>query len=101
MREFEGRVAVVTGGASGIGRAMADRFAEAGMKVVLADIEEQALDAAVVEMRQAEHDVLGVICDVSAEAAIQNLADRTLEEYGAGPPPLQQRGRRRRWGDRW
>lgn len=82
MREFEGKVAVVTGGASGIGRAMADRFAEAGMKVVLADVEEDALDAAVVEMRQAEHDVLGVVCDVSTEAAIQNLADRTIEEYG-------------------
>jgi NAD(P)-dependent dehydrogenase (short-subunit alcohol dehydrogenase family) len=82
MREFEGKVAVVTGAASGIGRAMADRFAEAGMKVVLGDVEEQALDAAVTEMRQAEHDVLGVLCDVSTEEAIQNLADRTLEQYG-------------------
>ena len=83
MREFEGKVAVVTGAASGIGRAMADRFAEAGMKVVLGDVEEQALDAAVTEMRQAEHDVLGVRCDVSTEDAIQDLADRTLEAYGA------------------
>ena len=82
MREFEGKVAVVTGAASGIGRAMADRFAEAGMKVVLGDVEEQALNAAVTEMRQAEHDVLGVRCDVSTEAAIQDLADRTLEAYG-------------------
>lgn len=82
MREFEGKVAVVTGAASGIGRAMADRFAEAGMKVVLADVEEQALDAAVTEMRQAEHDVLGVLCDVSTEEALQDLADRTVAEYG-------------------
>jgi len=82
MQEFEGKVAVVTGAASGIGRAMADRFAEAGMKVVLADVEEEALDAAVTEMRQAEHDVLGVLCDVSTEEALQNLADRTVEEYG-------------------
>ena len=82
MREFEGKVAVVTGAASGIGRAMADRFADAGMKVVLADVEEQALDVAVAEMRQAEHDVVGVLCDVSTEAAIQDLADRALEAYG-------------------
>lgn len=82
MREFEGKVAVVTGGASGIGRAMADRFAQAGMKVVLADVEEDALEAAVTEMRQAEHEVLGVVCDVSTEAALQDLADRTLAEYG-------------------
>ena len=52
------------------------------MKVVLGDVEEQALNAAVTEMRQAEHDVLGVRCDVSTEAAIQDLADRTLEAYG-------------------
>lgn len=82
MQEFEGKVAVVTGAASGIGRAMADRFAEAGMKVVLGDVEEEALDRAVTEMRQAEHDVIGVLCDVSSEAGVQNLADRTLEEYG-------------------
>ena len=82
MQEFEGKVAVVTGAASGIGRAMADRFAEAGMKVVLGDVEEQALDRAVTAMRQAEHDVIGVLCDVSTEAGVQNLADRALEAYG-------------------
>ena len=82
MREFEGKVAVVTGGASGIGRAMADRFAAAGMKVVLGDVEEQALDRAVTELRQGEHDVIGVLCDVSTEAGVQNLADRALEAYG-------------------
>ncbi|MBT5773937.1 MAG: SDR family NAD(P)-dependent oxidoreductase [Dehalococcoidia bacterium] len=82
MQEFEGKVAVVTGAASGIGRAMADRFAEAGMKVVLGDVEEQALDRAVTAMRQAEHDVIGVLCDVSTEAGVQNLADRAVEAFG-------------------
>ncbi|MDA0353316.1 MAG: SDR family NAD(P)-dependent oxidoreductase [Chloroflexi bacterium] len=82
MREFEGKVAVVTGAASGIGRAMADRFAAAGMKVVLADVEERALEGAVTELRQGEHDVLGVLCDVSTEAALQDLADRTIDAYG-------------------
>jgi NAD(P)-dependent dehydrogenase (short-subunit alcohol dehydrogenase family) len=82
VQEFEGKVAVVTGAASGIGRAMADRFAEAGMKVVLGDVEEQALDRAVTAMRQAEHDVIGVLCDVSTEAGVQNLADRAVEAFG-------------------
>lgn len=82
MQDFEGRVAVVTGAASGIGRAMADRFAAEGMKVVLADVEKDALDAAVTEMRRAEHDVLGVVCDVSKADAVRELADRTLETYG-------------------
>lgn len=82
MQEFENKVAVVTGGASGIGRAMADRFAEAGMKVVLGDVEEQALDRAVTEMRQAEHDVIGVLCDISTEAGVQQLADSAVEAYG-------------------
>ena len=53
MREFRGRVAVVTGGASGIGRAMATRFAAEGMRLVLADIEEAALAAAVDDFRAA------------------------------------------------
>jgi NAD(P)-dependent dehydrogenase (short-subunit alcohol dehydrogenase family) len=82
MQNFEGKVAVVSGAASGIGRAMADRFAQAGMKVVLADVEEGALDAAVTQLRQAEHDVIGVQCDVSTDAALRDLADRTLDAYG-------------------
>ena len=82
MQDFEGRVAVVTGAASGIGRALAERFAAEGMKVVLADVEEEALDGAVTEMRRAEHDVLGVLCDVSRPDAVRELAERTLDAYG-------------------
>ena len=65
MRDFAGRVAVVTGAASGIGFALAERFAEEGMRVVLADIEEPALEAATQALRLKEHDVLGVHTDVA------------------------------------
>lgn len=82
MQDFEGKVAVVTGGASGIGLAMATRFAQEGMKVVLADIEAPALEAAVTQLRQQEHDVLGVVTDVTQPESIEALKDRALEAYG-------------------
>ena len=82
MHDFEGKVAVVTGAASGIGFALAARFAQEGMKVVLADVEAPALEAAVTKLRQQEHDVLGVVTDVSKPEAVEALAQRTLETYG-------------------
>ncbi len=82
MRDFEGRVAVVTGAASGIGRAFAERFGREGMKVVLADVERDALDAAVRELRTQELDVLGVVTDVSSPASVEGLAKQTLDAYG-------------------
>src|SRR6185437_10721208 len=82
MREFKGRVAVVTGAASGIGRAMAERFAREGMKVVLSDIEHDALAATVQELRQQEFDVKGVVTDVSKPESVEILAQQTLAEYG-------------------
>jgi len=83
LKNFAGRVAVVTGGASGIGRAMADRFAREGMRIVLADIEQSALDQAQSEMRAAGADVVGVRTDVSDGAQVKALADRALEAFGA------------------
>lgn len=83
MRDFGGKVAVVTGAASGIGRATATRFAEEGMKVVMADIEEVALQGAVAELAGAGHEVLGVPTDVSDWEAVSRLADRTIEAYGS------------------
>ena len=83
MKDFEGKVAVVTGAASGIGRATATCFAQAGMKVVLADIEEPALAAVVSELTEAGHSVLGVPTDVSKWEAIQALADATMAAFGA------------------
>lgn len=82
MKAFKGKVAVVTGAASGIGRATATRFAEEGMKVVMADIEEAALADAVTSLDNAGHEVIGVPTDVSSWDAIQALADRTMAEFG-------------------
>jgi len=82
MQEFEGKVAVVTGAASGIGLAMASRFASEGMRVVLADVEAPALNAAVTGLRQQEHEVLGVVTDVSSAAAVEALAQQTLDAFG-------------------
>ena len=75
MHDFAGKVAVVTGGASGIGLGMATRFVQEGMKVVLADIEEPVLDAAVTRLRQQEHDVIGVVTDVSKAESVEALAE--------------------------
>jgi NAD(P)-dependent dehydrogenase (short-subunit alcohol dehydrogenase family) len=82
MQDFPGKVAVVTGAASGIGLALATRFASEGMCVVLADVEQPALEAAVTRLRQQEYDVLGVVTDVSSASAVEELAQKTLATYG-------------------
>ena len=82
MQDFEGKVAVVTGAASGIGRGLAERLAREGMKVVLSDIDEATLDATVQAMRRAEHDVIGVVTDVARPEAVEELAAKALEAYG-------------------
>lgn len=81
MLQLEGKVAVVTGGASGIGFAMAERFAENGAKIVLADIEDDALDLAVAALRASGVDVIGVQTDVSDPESMRHLALRTLDEF--------------------
>ena len=83
MKEFKERTAVVTGGASGIGRAMVASFLEAGMKVVLADIDEERLEATVKSFKEAGGNVLGVPMDVSDATQVQDLAQKTLDSYGA------------------
>ncbi|MGH2365692.1 MAG: SDR family NAD(P)-dependent oxidoreductase [Chloroflexota bacterium] len=82
MHDFAGKVAVVTGGASGIGRALSERFVREGMKVVIADIEQSALESLVAELRLAGGNVLGVPTDVSREDSVQALADHALRAYG-------------------
>ncbi|MFC0527315.1 SDR family NAD(P)-dependent oxidoreductase [Phytohabitans kaempferiae] len=81
--ELEGRVAVVTGAASGIGRALAAALGEQGCRVVLADIEAAALDAAVAELRAAGRECIGVVTDVSDAASVEALAHRAEQAYGA------------------
>jgi NAD(P)-dependent dehydrogenase (short-subunit alcohol dehydrogenase family) len=83
MEELRGKVAVVTGGASGIGRAVANAAAAAGMKVVLGDIEEAALKEAETSMAASGADVLGVVTDVSVGSSVDELRDRALERFGA------------------
>ena len=80
MKDFRGRVAVVTGGASGIGKALAKAFLGEGMKVVIADVEERALAAAT---RELGGEVTGVLTDVSEPASVNALADRVFELHGA------------------
>lgn len=81
MNELENKVAVVTGAASGIGLALSKAFAERGMKVVMADIEAQALEGAVAQLPVGA-DALAVVTDVSDAAAMDALAARTLERFG-------------------
>jgi NAD(P)-dependent dehydrogenase (short-subunit alcohol dehydrogenase family) len=83
MKEFGGKVAVVTGAASGIGRAMAERFAAEGMKVVLADVEEGALARAEAELKSGGATVLAVRTDVSRASDVEALARRTVDAFGA------------------
>ena len=82
MRELRGRTAVVTGGASGIGRAMVERFAREGMRVVVADVEASALETAVRELCANGAEVTGVATDVSRFESVQELERRVVETYG-------------------
>jgi len=83
IEQLDGRVAVVTGGGGGLGRAMGERFAAEGMKVVLADVRAEPLDATVAELRARGLEVRGVVADVSRWDSVESLRDRALEAYGA------------------
>ena len=82
MDDLAGRTAVITGGASGIGLAMARRFGDAGMRLVLADVESDPLDAAVAELSAAGHEVVGMLCDVSDLDAVRALESFAREQFG-------------------
>ncbi len=83
MKDFQGKVAVITGGASGLGRAMAERFAREGMRIVLADVEPTALAGAEAEMKAAGAQVIGVRTDVAKAAEVEALAQQALAAFGA------------------
>ena len=81
--DLKERVAVVTGGASGIGRGMAEAFLEQGMKVVIGDVETAALDQTVAELKAAGGEVAGTVCDVSIQDSVDAMAKFALDTYGA------------------
>jgi NAD(P)-dependent dehydrogenase (short-subunit alcohol dehydrogenase family) len=83
MRELVGKTAFVTGGAGGIGFALGRAFAEAGMKVMLADIETEVLEAAVKSLHNVGPDVRGVSCDVADPVSVDRAARETIEAFGA------------------
>ncbi len=83
MRELGGKVAVVTGAASGIGKSLATRFAAEGMKVVLADVEEGPLASTAAELEAAGRAVLAVPTDVTSGGAVASLRTRAIARFGA------------------
>lgn len=82
MKDLAGKTAFVTGAGSGIGLGIATALAQAGVKVMLCDIEPAALDAAVAGLRATNADVEGVKADVSIKAELQAAADATIARYG-------------------
>jgi len=82
MKEFRDKVAVITGAASGIGRGLAERCAHEGMKVVLADIEEQPLTQTAHELQANGAAVLAVVTDVAKSTDVENLAHQSLSTFG-------------------
>jgi NAD(P)-dependent dehydrogenase (short-subunit alcohol dehydrogenase family) len=82
MKELRDKVAFITGGASGLGLAMAKAFGREGMKVMIADIEQAALTRAVAELRDLQIRAEGVICDVGSRAALREAALKTIAAFG-------------------
>ena len=82
MKEFVGKSAVITGAASGIGYALAEKFAEEKMNVVLADIEQEALDAAVNKISDFGVEAIGIQLDVMDKQAVTHLAEESIKAFG-------------------
>jgi NAD(P)-dependent dehydrogenase (short-subunit alcohol dehydrogenase family) len=82
MKDFHGKVAVITGAASGIGRGIAERCVGEGMKVVLADVDEAGLSKAETELKAAGGTVLGISTDVSERSDVERLAGRAVDAFG-------------------
>jgi NAD(P)-dependent dehydrogenase (short-subunit alcohol dehydrogenase family) len=82
MRDLAGKTAFVTGGASGIGLALGRAFARSGMKVMLADIETEALQAAVTSLQEISPDVSGIVCDVADAESVERAAQAAFDAFG-------------------
>ena len=83
MREFNNKVAVVTGGANGVGRALGAVLAERGARVVLTDINAERLEETAAELRKKGGDVSGIAADVTSADSVDRLADAVFQKYGA------------------
>ena len=82
MKHFEGKTAVVTGAASGIGFGLAQRFAEENMQVVMADLEQAALEEAVEKLEKQQHRVVGIPADVLIQESVNELYSKSRETFG-------------------
>ena len=82
MKHFEGKTAVVTGAASGIGFGLAQRFAEENMQVVMADLEQTALEDAVEKLEKQQHRVVGIPADVLIQESVNELYSKSRETFG-------------------
>jgi NAD(P)-dependent dehydrogenase (short-subunit alcohol dehydrogenase family) len=83
VKDVEGKVAVITGGGQGIGRALAEKFTAEGMKVVIADVVPELVEQTTKELRDEGREVTGVVTDVTSLESVEALRDATLETYGA------------------
>ena len=83
MKEFAGKVAVVTGSAGGIGRALVERFTDEGMRAVVADIDAALVAETTAELRDQGREVIGVVTDVTELSSLEALRDATLDAFGA------------------
>src|SRR6185437_5159832 len=82
MQDIAGKVAVVTGGANGVGRGIVEALLDEGARVVIADIEQPVLDRTVSEL-QGRGEVTGIVTDVSDPASVESLAKSVFDRYGA------------------
>jgi NAD(P)-dependent dehydrogenase (short-subunit alcohol dehydrogenase family) len=80
--DFKGQVALITGASSGMGLAAASAFAEAGANVVLADLKEEAVQAAAQKLVAAGHQATAVTCAVSDDAHVESMVARIVAEFG-------------------
>ncbi len=83
MSEFKNKVAVITGAATGIGRGIAEKCVQEGMKVVLADVEENTLSQTEKDLKARGAEVLAILTDVTKIDEVENLAQKTLDNFGA------------------